>query len=113
MHCQAGLWAAHLTLQHLSTHLLKTRSALTITCTAALHETDAHGWLISLLGSLQAEMVFPEMLQDAALSRGDHHILLAAKYMQDVKFRSDSRNRVVRHPLIAAFLGTASLMQTC
>ncbi len=49
-------------------------------------------------------MVFPEMLQDAALSRGDHHILLAAKYMQDVKFRSDSQNRVVC-PFSMAFLG--------
>ena len=53
-------------------------------------------------------MVFPEMLRDAALSRGDHHILLAAKYMQDVKYRGDSQNRVVRHPHTAALLSTST-----
>ncbi len=40
-------------------------------------------------------MCLPEMLQDAALSRADHQLLVAAKYMQDFKFRSDQRNRVV------------------
>ena len=46
---------------------------------------------------LQAEMVFPEVLQNAVLSNGDHHILLAAKYLQDVKYKSDARTRVVCH----------------
>ena len=70
-------------------------------CTAALHRLT----LCDGLGCfLQAEMVFPEMLRDAALSRGDHHILLAAKYMQDVKYRSDSRNRVVCHIHMAELL---------
>lgn len=46
---------------------------------------------------LQAEMFFPEVLRDAVLSKADHHILLAAKYLQDVKYKSDARTRVVRH----------------
>ncbi len=54
-------------------------------------------------------MIFPEMLQDAALSRGDHHILLAAKYMQDVKYRSDSRNRVVCHLYMVSLAGYHTL----
>ena len=44
---------------------------------------------------LQAEMVFPELMRDAVVSKGDHQILLAAKYMQEVKYKSDSRVRVV------------------
>ena len=40
-------------------------------------------------------MVFPELMRDAVVSKGDHQILLAAKYMQEVKYKSDSRVRVV------------------
>ena len=40
-------------------------------------------------------MVFPELMRDAVVSRGDHQILLAAKYMQEVKYKIDSRVRVV------------------
>ena len=40
-------------------------------------------------------MVFPELMRDAVVSKGDHQILLAAKFMQEVKYKSDSRVRVV------------------